>query len=131
MRKYMVLLRTCGDINRGENPMETYHGIKNTYAQCDSIEDCCKQVQNFINEYGFGSANWNGGQIYDQKTDQYIGRINFNAKFYDKETEYGKRPDIDTQILNAIKKAEYQKNGAVPQKGKNFNKKEWGDDLFK
>ena len=85
--KYIVFLRSCGNVDMGEC---VYEEIAPPYfAHAESIERCAQRVRNYIEDYGLGSGQWRGGQVYEEKVG-YIGKISYNGKFHGKDTEYGK-----------------------------------------
>lgn len=85
--KYIVFLRSCGNIDYGECPYEEIAPPQFVHAK--SIEECSKIVRSYIENNCLGSGQWCGGQIYEEKVG-YIGRISYNGRFWNKDTEYGK-----------------------------------------
>lgn len=88
---YKVILKACGNIDYDENPYlpivnKTY--VDSNMEFCNSIKECQAKVREYIEKYNLGSGNWIGGNVYDNK--KYIGRISYNGRFWDKDTEYGK-----------------------------------------
>ena len=85
--KYIVMLRSCGDIDYGECPYEEI--APPIFVQTDSIEKCSEAVREYIEDNNLGSGQWCGGQVYEEEVG-YIGKISYNGKFWNKDTEYGK-----------------------------------------
>ena len=90
---YKVTLKACGNIDHDENPYlpivnKAY--IESKVELCKSIEECQKKVREYIEKYNLGAGNWIGGEVYE-KTKNYVGRISYNGKFWDKKTEYGRK----------------------------------------
>ena len=77
---YIVNLKTCGNIDYGENPYEPMFGVPSCTVECQTIEECRKKVREYIEEYNIGSGNWIGGQVYDVN-DNVIGQIYYNGRF--------------------------------------------------
>lgn len=85
--KYIVFLRSCGNVDMGEC---IYEEIAPPYfAHAESIERCAQCVRNYIEDYGLGSGQWCGGQVYEEGVG-YIGKISYNGHFWSKDTKYGK-----------------------------------------
>ena len=85
--KYIVFLRSCGNPDLGECPYEEI--VPPQFVQAASIEECSEVVRNYIEDNNLGSGQWCGGQVYEEEVG-YIGKISYNGKFWDKDTEYGK-----------------------------------------
>lgn len=85
--QYIVILRSCGNIDHNENPYEEVAPF--SFALSDSIEGCSEKVTNYIEDYCLGSGQWCGGRVYQEDVG-YIGRISYNGRFWSKDTEYGK-----------------------------------------
>ena len=62
-----------------------YNEFELEYRKSNSIEELQKAVRNFIDENDVMSSEWEGGQIYDLETNQLIGFIAYNGKFFTKE----------------------------------------------
>ena len=72
--KYIVFLRSCGNIDNNECPYEEI--VSPRFEHAESIDEC-------------GSGQWCGGQVYQEKIG-YIGRCSYNGRFWGKDTEYGR-----------------------------------------
>lgn len=88
---YKVILKACGNIDHDENPYLPI--VDKAYIEpkvefCESIEECQTKVREYIEKYDLGSGNWIGGEVYNKK--KYVGRISYNGRYWDKDTEYGK-----------------------------------------
>lgn len=92
MAKYKVYLDTCGNPDRYENPYKQIDGATAEMAYVDTIEEAQAAVRAYIDKHYLGSGNWAGGNVWDIN-DNYIGRISYNGRFWDKDTEYGKLED--------------------------------------
>ena len=85
--QYIVVLRSCGNIDHNECPYEEVAPSK--FVHTETIEECSEKVRNYIEDYCLGSGQWCGGQVYQEEVG-YIGRISYNGRFWGKDTEYGK-----------------------------------------
>lgn len=89
---YKVILSACGNPDHNESAFHcVVNGkyVKGRIAKASSIAGCVTITQNYITNNDLGAGNWTGGKVYD-KDDNYVGRISYNGRFWDKETEYGK-----------------------------------------
>ena len=77
---YIVNLSTCGNIDYGQNPYEPMYGVPSYTLGCQTIDECRKEVRDYIEHYDIGSGNWTGGQVYDDRGN-LIGQIYYNGKF--------------------------------------------------
>ena len=82
--KYSVLLTTCGNPDRGQNPYETLWGVPTQIVRAASIEECQDIVIDYIDEYDLGGGNWAGGEVYDG-LGNVIGNISYNGRYWPKE----------------------------------------------
>ena len=89
MAKYKVELNSCGNPDHGENPYKQIEGALAVMAHVDSIEEAQQAVRDYIDEHDLGSGNWAGGSVWTEEN-EYIGRISYNGRFWDKDHEYGK-----------------------------------------
>jgi hypothetical protein len=80
--KYTVILRSCEECGYGEVSPPCF-------AHAKTIEECSRRVRNYIEDYGLGSSQWCGGQVFEEEVG-YIGKISYNGRFWSKDTEYGK-----------------------------------------
>ena len=81
---YAVLLTTCGNPDRGQNPYEALWGVPTQIVYASSIEECQDIVRNYIDKYDFGGSNWAGGEVYDSMGN-VIGNISYNGRYWPKE----------------------------------------------
>lgn len=81
---YSVLLTSCGNPDRGQNPYEELWGVPTDRAYGASIEELQRIVRNYIEEYDLGGGNWAGGEVYDG-TGNVIGHISYNGRYWTKE----------------------------------------------
>lgn len=82
---YKVILSACGNIDHFENPFDNIvNGIKvdQIIAKCNSIEECQKVVEKYIDDNLLGAGNWTGGKVF--KGNELIGRISYNGRFWKK-----------------------------------------------
>lgn len=85
--KYIVALSARGSIYHNEYSCDE---VSPTYlARAASIEECRRRVRNYIEDYGLGSSQWSGGQVY-KSNGEYVGRVSYNGRYWHKDTEYGK-----------------------------------------
>ena len=77
---YTVRLSTCGNIDKGQNPYEPMYGVPSYTLKCQTIDECIKEVREYIEYYYIGGGNWTGGQVYDDNGN-LIGRIYYNGRF--------------------------------------------------
>lgn len=85
--KYIVFLRSCGNIDNNECPYEEI--VPPRFEHAESIDECGRKVRNYIEDNCLGSGQWCGGQVYQEKVG-YIGRCSYNGRFWGKDTEYGR-----------------------------------------
>lgn len=83
---YTVVLRSCGNIDHGQNPYETMSPTRG--YQANTIEECQQAVRDYIEKWDLGGGNWVGGNVYND-SNEYVGNISYNGRFWDKDTEYG------------------------------------------
>ena len=81
---YSVILTSCGNPDRGQNPFEPMYGVPSERVYTASIEECQKRVREYIEEYNLGGGNWSGGNVYDG-LGNLIGNISYNGRFWPKE----------------------------------------------
>lgn len=87
MVRYTVILKSCGNIDIGQNPYEDISPTRTHWA--DSIEKCQKAVRDYIEKWNLGGSNWIGGNVYNNNG-EYVGNISYNGRFWDKDHKYGK-----------------------------------------
>ena len=78
---YSVVLRSCGNPDRGQNPYEPLCGVPTERVYAASIEECQHRVLQYIEEYDLGGGNWAGGEVYDG-IGNVIGNISYNGCFW-------------------------------------------------
>lgn len=83
---YQILLTSCGNPDFGQNPYESMSPAKTVRA--NSIEECQVAACQYVDDYDLGAGNYSGGQVYQDG--EYIGRISYNGRFWDKDSEYGR-----------------------------------------
>ena len=89
MKKYKVIIRANGNPDHGEDPEEFLYPSEGYLA--DSIEECQKAVNEFIKSTGIGGGNWSGGQVYDTSNGEFVGKISYNGRFWEKGHPYAKQ----------------------------------------
>jgi hypothetical protein len=82
--EYSVLLTSCGNPDKGQNPYEALWGVPTKRVYADSIEELQNVVREYIEEYDIGGGNWNGGDVYD-RSGTVIGNISYNGRYWQKE----------------------------------------------
>ena len=85
-KPYKVLLRGMGNPDHRQ-----YVDIApTTMVECDDLAWCKRAVSEFIHMHELGGGNWGPqcGKVFH--LGEYIGRISYNGRFWDKDTEYGK-----------------------------------------
>ena len=82
--KYKVICKTCGNIDHGQDPAQ----ITTIDFYGDNIEDLQYIVRDYIDVEELGAGNWIGGFVYCG--DEYIGKISYNGRFWDKNHKYGR-----------------------------------------
>lgn len=101
---YRVGLTAYGNPDHGENPCERLSDVEARYTYKASIKECQEEVSIYIEKHNLGSGNWCGGMVF--KSDEYVGSISYNGRFWDKESKYGSLsqllktdiPQIDSEI---------------------------------
>ena len=86
---YTVILSACGNIDHNENPYSNnVNGIevKKEMVEAESIEECQKAVEDYIEENDLGGGNWSGGQVF--KDDERVGYISYNRRYWEKGHKY-------------------------------------------
>lgn len=83
---YTVELKSCGNPDHYENPYKSVSPSE--IYKAETIEECRKAVEDYIDKYDLGGGNWNGGNVY--RNEEYVGHISYNGRFWDKEHEYGR-----------------------------------------
>lgn len=66
---------------------------------CSNIEECCREVVQFVKRYELTEDYWEGGQVYYEQA--YEGRIDTYGQFHSLETPYGKKESLDNRINKA------------------------------
>lgn len=82
--EYSVLLTSCGNPDKGQNPDEALWGVPTQRVYANSIEELQKVVREYIEEYDLGGGNWSGGEVYD-RSGTVIGNISYNGRYWQKE----------------------------------------------
>ena len=86
---YKVILAACGNIDHYENPYDNIVNgieIKKKIVEAETIEECQKAVEDYIDENDLGGGNWDGGQVF--KDDERVGYISYNGRYWEKGSEY-------------------------------------------
>ena len=83
---YQIVLASCGNPDRGQNPNESISPTK--IVVVNSIEECQVVVSKYVDDYDLGAGNYAGGQVYQDG--DYIGRVSYNGRFWDKYSKYGR-----------------------------------------
>ena len=84
---FVVRLSSAGNPDHGENPYKAYGSAGKDSVEVDSIKAAQKACVDYITEYNLGGGNWTGGEVYEDGN--YVGRISYNGRFWDKNSEYG------------------------------------------
>ena len=87
--KYKVELNSCGNPDRGQDPFSNVFGAYARVVRVNSIEEAQAVVREYIDEHNLGGGNWSGGSVWTEGG-EYVGRISYNGRFWDKNSEYGK-----------------------------------------
>lgn len=95
---YEVTLQAIGnpDYHEYDYRSDMSH-INPIRVKCNSIEECQKKVQEFIDLHKLGGGNWSGGEVF--KNNEFIGYISYNTRFWDKNSE-----DFKIYHYNLLKK---------------------------
>lgn len=83
---YKVILAACGNIDHYENPYSNIVNgveVERKVVEAESIEECQKAVDKYIEENELGGNNWDGGQVF--KDGEQIGYISYNRRFLGKD----------------------------------------------
>lgn len=83
MKPYKVILSAHGNIDHDEDPFEEI--LPGRTALADTIEECRKIVREFIDTTDIGAGNWTGGEVYDTTTNEQIGYISYNSRYWSME----------------------------------------------
>lgn len=92
-KKYGVTLSAHGNIDNGENPYKPLNGLSLTVAQGDTIKELQQIVKDYIHENQLGRGNWTGGQVYDRATEELIGEISYNGRYWENDLSKPSRDD--------------------------------------
>jgi len=84
--KFSVLLSAHGNPDHYESPYEEV--APNEVKHCTSIDECRKAVLDYIEKHDLGGGNWTGGDVYS--CGEMVGRISYNGRFWDLDSEYCK-----------------------------------------
>ena len=85
MKNYMVRIDIGGNPDHGEPPIL----MESKCYWVDTLDECIAKAKSHVAGTGIGSGNWWGCEVFKDR--KYIGRISYNGKFWDKDSEYGKR----------------------------------------
>ena len=88
---YKVILSALGNPEHNEDPFRNIVNgkvIKSKILKRPTVKACQNAVLQYIEKNDLGAGNWTGGKVYDAN-DEYVGRISYNGRFWDKDTEYG------------------------------------------
>ena len=89
---YKVTLSAVGNPDFNENPHSNIvkgRAVQPKTEEYQTIAECQKAVRSYIERNLLGGGNWTGGEVY--KDNDYVGRISYNGRFWDKDSEYGRR----------------------------------------
>lgn len=79
---YKLLLDSCGNPDRGENPYKQIEGTWRMIVECESIEECSRQVIKYCDENGLGASNLAESKVFTMDN-KYIGYISYNGRFWE------------------------------------------------
>jgi len=81
-----VLLANGGNPDRGQDPDRPLYGTRSGYwVEVADIEAASKACQDYIAENDLGGGNWPRAEVRDVQTDEILGHISYNGRFWEQE----------------------------------------------
>lgn len=81
-----VLLSNAGNPDRRQDPDRPLPGTRSGYwVEVADIEAASKACRDYIAENDLGGGNWPHAEVRDVQTDQLLGHISYNGRFWDEE----------------------------------------------
>lgn len=87
--KYKVELDSCGNPDIGEDPYKQIEGAWAQMAHVMTIEEAQQAVREYIEKHNLRGSQFAGGSVWTEQN-EYVGRISYNGRFWNKDHEYGK-----------------------------------------
>lgn len=81
--KYYVQLSAHGNIDHGEDPYTSVAMPGEGFGY--TIKDCQDIAMKYISDNNLGGGNWTGGKVYEVDTDELVGHISYNGRFWPQE----------------------------------------------
>jgi hypothetical protein len=87
---YKVFLSNVGNPDFRQDAESSLPGTNSGYwAEAESLEDASRLCRDYIARFDLGGGNWNGGEVRDLASDQKVGHISYNGRFWEVEPEVG------------------------------------------
>ena len=84
--QFIVYLSNCGNIDYGQDYTTTLPNTEKEISLCDTLQDCSKVCQEYINENNLGGGNWDGGYVY--QSGEQVAYISYNGRIWPKGDKY-------------------------------------------
>lgn len=79
--KYKLILDSCGNIDKGENPYKQVEGAYRTMIECNSIEECSIATLDYCKKHNLGYKNLECADVFTINN-EYVGYISYNGKYW-------------------------------------------------
>ena len=86
MKRYIASLSGYGNIDHGENPYLRICSGRTITG--DTIEEMQAAVRDYIDEYNLGAGNYSNTYVADTETQEIIGYISYNGRWWAKGSKY-------------------------------------------
>jgi hypothetical protein len=81
-----VHLANCGNPDRHQNSERPLPGTRSGYwVEVADIEAASKACRDYISENDLGGGNWPRAEVRDTATDEVLGHISYNGRFWEEE----------------------------------------------
>ncbi len=81
-----VLLSNSGNPDFRQDPDRPLPGTRSGYwVEVPDIEAASKACRDYIVENDLGGGNWPHAEVRDVKTDEVLGHISYNGRFWEAE----------------------------------------------
>lgn len=81
-----VYLSNVGNPDRFQDPDRPLPGTRSGYwVEVADIESASKACRDYIDENDLGGGNWPRAEVRDLATDEVLGHISYNGRFWEEE----------------------------------------------
>jgi len=74
-----VTLSSCGNPDFGQDYSKPMPGVPIKHIKVRDLSHASQVCRQYIHQYSFGSGNWNGGLIFNEKNSRRLGRVSYNG----------------------------------------------------